>query len=97
METLENVLKILREHKKELRGKFKVKEIKVFGSYARGEQSKKSDVDIMVEFEEIPDFFKFVRLERYLEKILGVRVDLQTRESISPYIREYIEREVRGV
>jgi len=97
METLENVLKILREHKKELRGKFKVKEIKVFGSYARGEQSKKSDVDIMVEFEEIPDFFKFVRLERHLEKILGVRVDLQTRESISPYIREYIEREVRGV
>ena len=43
----------------------------------------------MVEFEEISDFSKFVRLERYLEKILGVRVDLQTRESISPYIRVY--------
>jgi len=37
-----------------------------------------------VEFEEVPDFFDFIKLERYLEEILGFKVDLQTRDSISP-------------
>ncbi|MGQ4915341.1 MAG: nucleotidyltransferase family protein [Candidatus Asgardarchaeia archaeon] len=94
---LDEILKILKRHKEELKRKFKVKEIGIFGSYVRGEETKDSDIDILVEFEEVPDFFDFIKLERYLEEILGFKVDLQTRDSISPYIRKHIEREVKYV
>ena len=94
---LKEIEEKLREYKPLLRKKFGVKKIGIFGSVVRGEETVKSDVDILVEFEKVPDFFEFVRLERYLEEILGVKVDLQTKESISPYIRKYIEKEVKIV
>jgi len=50
MKTLEEIKKILRQHKTELKEKYGVKEIGIFGSYVRGEQKKKSDIDILVEF-----------------------------------------------
>jgi len=91
---LKEILKILREHKEELKKKFKVRELEIFGSYARDEATEKSDIDILMEFEEVPDLFNFIRLERHLEELLGIKVDLQTKESISPYIRKYVEREI---
>ncbi len=50
--------------------------MKIFGSYARGEQKESSDIDIIVEFEETPTFIEFVRIEEDLEKLLGLAVDL---------------------
>ncbi|MHA1237988.1 MAG: nucleotidyltransferase family protein [Candidatus Odinarchaeia archaeon] len=94
MKKIEEILEILRMCKGELKKKFGVKKLELFGSYVRGEASGESDIDIIVEFEETPDFFKFVQLERHLESILGVKVDLLTRESISPYLRKYVGREV---
>jgi predicted nucleotidyltransferase len=52
MKTLEEIKKILKQHKRELKEKYGVKEIGIFGSYVRGEQKKKSDIDILVEFYE---------------------------------------------
>jgi len=52
MKTLDEIKNILAQHKEELRQKYKVKEIGIFGSYVRGEQKRKSDVDILVEFKE---------------------------------------------
>ena len=63
MTTLNKVRKTLAEHKVELGEKFKVKEIGVFGSYARKEQKRQSDVDILVDFYETIDLFKFIQLE----------------------------------
>ena len=57
MRDVDRIRKVLAEHKGVLRKRFKVKDIGVFGSYVRGEQRKKSDVDVLVEFEEPVGFF----------------------------------------
>jgi uncharacterized protein len=93
MRTLEKLKKTLAEHKEELRRKFKVKEIGIFGSYVRKEQTKKSDVDMLVTFYETIDLFTFVELENYLSEILGVKVDLVMKEGIKPRLKEKILNE----
>ena len=94
MKTLEEIEKILREHKGELREKFKVKEIGIFGSYVRGEAKETSDVDILVEFDETPSLFEFIELETYLSDLLGVKVDLVMKKALKPHIKQHILREV---
>jgi uncharacterized protein len=90
MQTLEKLKATLALHKEELRKKFKVKEIGIFGSYVRQEQNKKSDVDVLVTFYETIDLFTFVELENYLSDILGVKVDLVMKEGIKPRLKERI-------
>jgi len=94
MRTKEEILKILRDELPYLREKFNVKSIGLFGSYARGEQKDKSDVDILVEFSKPIGFFKFMELEDYLSKRLGVKVDLVTPDALKPMIKPQIMREV---
>lgn len=77
-----------------LKQKFLVKKIGVFGSYVRGEQNKKSDLDILVEFIEEPSLFGFIRLERYLTNLLGHKVDLVMKDSLKPAIGKHILEEV---
>lgn len=84
--------KILREHREELRRKFKVKEIGIFGSYVRGEAEETSDVDILVDFYETPSLFEFIELEMYLSDLLGVKVDLVMKKALKPRIKEYVLR-----
>ena len=81
-------------HKGELRERFKVKEIGVFGSYVRGMQRSGSDVDVLVEFEEPVGLFDFMDLEDYLSGLLGVKVDLVSRKALKPHIGEHILGEV---
>lgn len=94
VKTLTEIIKILKEHKEELKERHKIKQIRVFGSYVRGEQKETSDIDIIVDFEEIPTFIEFIKIQEELEKFLGVRVDLLTEESISPFIKQYIKEVV---
>jgi len=94
MKTLQEVKDVLKLHKEELRRKYKVKEIGVFGSFVKGEQRKKSDVDILVEFEEQISLFRFLDLEGYLSKLIGVKVDLVSKGALKPRIGEYILKEV---
>ncbi|WP_324735241.1 nucleotidyltransferase family protein [Thermococcus sp. SY098] len=94
MKTLEEIERILREHKEELKRKFKVKEIGIFGSYVRREAEETSDVDILVDFYETPSLFEFIELEIYLSDLLGVKVDLVMKKALKPRIKEYILREV---
>jgi predicted nucleotidyltransferase len=89
MKSLEELKKILTQHKEVLKKQFKVKNIAIFGSYVRGEQNQESDIDILVEFQE-PVGFLFIHLADYLEEILGVRVDLLTPDAIKPNRRRYI-------
>jgi predicted nucleotidyltransferase len=78
MNNIGDIKRTITEEKEDLRKKFQVKEIGIFGSYVRGEQKKKSDIDILVEFEEPTNLslLDFIRLENYLSTILGVKVDL---------------------
>ncbi len=65
----------------------------MFGSFARGEQHKKSDVDILVEFSETPGL-EFFEIGEYLRKKLKRRVELVTRESIKPILEPYIFKDL---
>lgn len=89
MKRLEELKEIIEQHKQELDQKFKVKNIAIFGSYTRGEQTKESDIDVLVEFKE-PVGFLFFHLADFLEEILGVKVDLVTPDAIKPNRRKYI-------
>jgi hypothetical protein len=73
---------------------FKVKTIGVFGSYVRGGQKRKSDVNVLVEFEEPIGLFEFMDLEMYLSNLLGVKVDLVSKKALKSHIGEHILKEV---
>nr|WP_242042155.1 nucleotidyltransferase family protein [Leptolyngbya sp. FACHB-541] len=83
---------ILANHQNTLKT-FGVKSLMLFGSVARDEARTDSDIDLLVEFEYPVGLFTFVRLKRYLEKILESSVDLGTPDSIKPYLREPVFRE----
>ncbi len=91
--TLKEIEAVLRKYKPVLKEKFKVKEIGIFGSYTRGEQSKESDIDIIVEFYE-PVGWEFIDLKEFLEGILGKEVDLVTRGALKPQLKTEILSEV---
>ncbi|WP_297091526.1 nucleotidyltransferase family protein [Thermococcus sp.] len=95
--TLRDVQRVLRVHKEELRERYGVKRIGVFGSYSRGEQKEDSDVDILVEFEKPIGLIDFIRLQEYLESLLGVKVDLVTKGALKKRIKERILQEVKYV
>jgi predicted nucleotidyltransferase len=71
-----------------------VKRISVFGSYVRGEEKEESDIDIIVEFSERKSLLELVRIERELSEFLGIKVDLLTEQSISPYLIDSIRKEM---
>lgn len=77
-----------------LKSNFSVKRIGVFGSYSRGQQTQKSDVDVLVEFSQEPSLFKFLDLENYLSNILHVKVDLVMKDALKPNIGKHILKEV---
>jgi len=97
MEKVEEIKRVLAGHKRELRQRFKVKSIGVFGSFVRGEERKASDVDVLVEFVEPVGFFEFIALEDYLSGLLGVRVDLVSEKALKPRIGERVLKEVAYV
>jgi hypothetical protein len=94
MKSLDEIKEILKKHKTEVARDYKVKEIGVFGSFVRGEQKRRSDIDILVEYYELPDLLKLIELEMRLERILKKKVDLVEKGGLRPELRERILREV---
>jgi uncharacterized protein len=90
MIAVEKIKKTLAERKQELRERFKVEEIGIFGSYVRKQQQRKSDVDVLVSFYETIDLFMFVELENYLSDLLGVKVDLVMKDALKPRLKKRI-------
>ncbi|MCG2690609.1 nucleotidyltransferase family protein [Candidatus Parcubacteria bacterium] len=90
---LKNYLNILDSRRDYLKKTYNVKKIGIFGSTARGDRKKSSDIDILVEFSEAPCLFEFVRLQRYLRGILKKKVDLATKKALKPIIKKDILRE----
>jgi len=97
MSEVETIMKKLNENMPTLREKYKVKTLGIFGSYIRGEQKKKSDVDILVEFEKPLGLLEFVGLELQLSKLLGKKVDLVMKTALKPKIGKHILEEVRYI
>ena len=90
MVSYKHYVRVLGKHKKDLYDRYKVKEIGIFGSYARGDQRKKSDLDILVSYEEVPDLLSFINLENYLSTLLKKKVDLVRKEYIPEDVRNQI-------
>lgn len=65
----------------------------LFGSYVRGEAKESSDIDILVEFPKGKSLLDLIALERKLEESLGKKVDVLTYKSISPLLKEYIQKD----
>jgi uncharacterized protein len=94
MKTLEEIKNSLNLQKQLLKEKYKVKTVGIFGSYLRNEQTDKSDIDILIDYEETPSLITLIELEYYLEEVLNSKVDLVTSKGIKPPLRESILREV---
>ena len=99
MKSLDDVKRQLESLKPALRRNFSVDTIELFGSYGRGEQTKKSDLDILVTFSEPNDvdLFKFIELRLFLKDELGIDVDLIEKDAIKPRIKGRILEEAMQV
>ncbi|MEK7213487.1 MAG: nucleotidyltransferase family protein [Patescibacteria group bacterium] len=86
---LKTIKQKISSNKEYLQKTYGVKEIGVFGSYARGDNDENSDIDIIVDSHK-PLGLQFFSLERYLEEYFGKKVDLATKDAIKPYIRDRI-------
>jgi predicted nucleotidyltransferase len=93
MKSIEQIKSVLRGQKDKLRKTYRVKEIGIFGSYVRGEQKEKSDLDVLVEFDEPVSLLWLVKVEIYLSELLGVKVDLVPKKDVRPELKERILNE----
>ncbi len=93
MKKIDAIIGKLRKNKPVVEKKYGVKNLEVFGSYIRGEQRKGSDLDILVEFHQTIDLFKYIELENFLSKKIGVKVDLVMKDTLKPRIRDRILKE----
>ena len=84
---------LLKEKKHYMSEHYYVSKIGIFGSYSRDEQTEKSDIDILVEFDR-PVGFEFIDLKDYLESLFGKPVDLVTINALKPMMKEEIISEV---
>ncbi len=94
MNNLASIVKNLKKIKSTLAKDFKVKNLAIFGSYARRENRKNSDLDILVEFSEPVGFFTFFDLEEYLKKNLKIKIDLVSKKALKPQLGKYILRDL---
>lgn len=92
--SLDDIRRTLKEHMPELAERHKIRSLGIFGSYVRNEARSTSDVDLLVEFSETPDIFKFMDLEADLTALLGQKVDLVTRPALKGNRGNRILREV---
>ena len=88
----DEALKILSEHKAELRERFGVKSMAIFGSTARDEVTSQSDIDVLVEFDPLvaPSLLDFIHLKHFLSDELNGKVDLVEKNSLIPELRDTI-------
>ncbi len=97
IQTKEELFNVLLQYKDTLKS-YGVNKIGLFGSFVKDRQNAESDIDLLVEF--LPDkknFRNFINLAFFLEDMLNRKVELVTAESLSPYLKPYILKEVEYV
>lgn len=97
VKTQKEIFQILFEQQNELK-KYGIKKIALFGSFVRDEQTKNSDIDFLIQFSKgKKKYDNFINLAYYLEDLFGRQVDLLTEESLSPYMKPHIVKEIKYV
>ena len=94
MRPLEEVTAELRAMLPELRARWPIVRLGVFGSYVRGEQGQDSDLDLLVDLDRPVSLFTFLQMEEEIGRRLGLRVEMVTRPALRPYIGDSILREL---
>jgi len=93
MKPADKIRKTIAENKKELQKTYRVKNIEIFGSYARNEQKKESDIDLLVEFREDADLLDLTGLGLFLEEKLGENIDIIPKKALRKEIRDNVLKE----
>lgn len=93
----QEIIKIIRQNKPEIESRYGVQRLGLFGSYVKGRQRKKSDIDILVTFNRDINLFDFLDLRTYLENQLQAKVDLVMETALKPAIGKRILSEVEYV
>ena len=93
MYTLQTILNKLRQHKPELQRKYPVSKLGVFGSYARGEATEESDIDIAVEITG-PMGLNFIEMADELENLFGKKTDVVPLRSIKPQYLQSVQKDI---
>ena len=88
--TIDDIKSKIKENEQFLQDKFNVRYFLLFGSYAKGNQTADSDIDLLVEFKKTIDMFDFIDLQEYLQNIFGKKVDLGTKRSLKRFIKKKI-------
>jgi uncharacterized protein len=94
MRTLEDIKQILTQNRHLLQENYHMTELGIFGSYARGEQTETSDIDVLIDYGDAPTLFKLVELRDYLSQITGMKVDVMTKNGLKTRIRDRVLSEV---
>lgn len=89
----EEIINILRETRDDVKQKYKAEIKGIFGSYARGEEKRDSDVDILVTFFEGATLFNFVGLADFLEEKLNAKVDIVPIDTVRTEIKKQVLKE----
>ncbi len=92
--TLEEFKVKLEAIKLELKRRYKVETIAIFGSYSRGQQTEKSDLDLLVSFSEPIGVYKFAEVEKFISNKLGIKVDLVEKGALLPMIKKQVLTEI---
>jgi len=95
--SLKRILAQLQALMPELRAKYRVQQLELFGSYLRGDATLDSDVDILVTFLSPPTLLEFIELENYLGDVLQLKADLVMKTALKPAIGERILSEAQPV
>lgn len=78
-------------------GRYDINFLGIFGSYVHGNVTPESDLDLLARFSRRKSLLELVRIEREISEALGIKVDLLTEKSISPYLRERIMSELKVI
>ena len=92
--SLDEIKEVIEQHRPELKREFHVDKIGVFGSYARGTQKKRRDIDFLVTFDQAISLFDHVDLTIYLKELMGCKVDVIPHDNLRPELREYVLKDL---
>jgi len=88
--TISEIKEALKNQMPILSKQYGVKSMSLFGSYVKGQAKSESDLDILVEYTELPGLIKYIELENRLSDLLGIKVDLVIQDSLKPRIEENV-------
>jgi len=95
--SLEEIKEVIERHRTELKSQFHVEKIGVFGSYARGDQKKRSDIDFLVMFDEPVSYLDLGGLKIFMEEITGLESHMVPSYNLRPAFRDNVLKEVKYI